>query len=195
MCAPVAQVVRAPGQRTGELWFKPQLGYKYLRSGAPTNWATGISIRKPQILPSFFSVFLEIILLYSLNIYHQFPWSFHLWVPVAAGDKNNECATPWIYGQVSLSDRALSYGLDGQDSILDGGGVQIFTLICAQIGPGFHSASGKMSTGGVNTVKCRASHPTSWRRGCKYVDPCIHILLGPSWPLVGISLPLYLKYT
>ena len=69
-------------------------------------------------------------------------------IAVAAGDKNNECATPWIYGQGSLSDRALSYGLDGQGSILVGGGVQIFTLLCAQIGPGVHSDSCKMSTGG-----------------------------------------------
>ena len=67
---------------------------------------------------------------------------------VAACDKNNECATPWTYGQGSLSDRALSHGLDGQGSILDGGGVQIFTLLCAQIGPGVHSASCKMSTEG-----------------------------------------------
>ena len=35
----------------------------------------------------------------------------------------------------------------------------------------------------------RTSHPTSFLwHGCVYVDPCIHIPYGPSWPVKGIPL-------
>ena len=30
-------------------------------------------------------------------------------------------------------------------------------------------------------------------RGCEYVDPCIHIPRGPSWPVMGIPLPFICK--
>ena len=67
-------------------------------------------------------------------------------------------------------------------------GAQIFSLLCVQTGAGVHSASCKCVPGGVKTVKRIASHPTSsWSSGCEYVDPCIHIPLGPSWPVVGRS--------
>ena len=40
-------------------------------------------------------------------------------------------------------------------------------------------------------AKHRTTHPTSsWCRGCEYVDPCIHIPRGPSWPVMQIPLPL-----
>ena len=58
-----------------------------------------------------------------------------------------------------------------------------------QTGSEIHSASCKMSTGtflGLET----ASHPISSQfRGCKYVDPCIYIAIGPSWPVMRIPLP------
>ena len=69
------------------------------------------------------------------------------------------------------------------------------SLLRIQTGPEVHSASYKMSTEGfplgVKAAKLRTGHPTSSQcHGCEYVDPCIHILRGPSWSVMGIHLPL-----
>ena len=49
-------------------------------------------------------------------------------------------------GPGGSSGKALSYGLDGSGSIPGVGEVEIFVRV--QTGPGVHSASYKMSTGG-----------------------------------------------
>ena len=64
--------------------------------------------------------------------------------------------------------------------------VPIYTL--SQAGPGVHTASYKVSTG-VRATERRTSYPTSFNSLVwVYVDPCIHIPHGPSWPVMGIPL-------
>ena len=92
----------------------------------------------------------------------------------------------FLRGSCGWSGKALSYGVDGPGSIPGVGGG----------GDSLHSFVSRLLLGstqppikwvlGVNMVKCRASHPTSWRRGCEYVDPCIHMPRGPSWPVIAI---------
>ena len=99
----------------------------------------------------------------------------------------------------SSSVKTIDYRLDSPGSIPGvGGGGDFSSLLRVQTGPGVHSASYKMSTGGlspgVKAAERRTSHPTSFKcRGCEYVDPCIHIPRGPSWPVTGIPLPLRLS--
>ena len=47
----------------------------------------------------------------------------------------------------SSSGKAIGYGLDGPGSISEVAGMEIFSLLCLQTGPGIYSASYKMSTG------------------------------------------------
>ena len=108
----------------------------------------------------------------------RFPVGYFLRT-VAAGDKSIECATPWIYGPGSLSGKALGYALDGQVSIPDGGGVHFFHYFRSRLVLESTQLPVKWVPG-VKMVKRRASH------GCEYVDPCIHIPLGPSWSVMGI---------
>ena len=69
------------------------------------------------------------------------------------------------YGPGGSSGKALGYGLDGPGSIPGvGGGGDFSSLLRVQTGPGVHSTSYKMSTGGFPGVKAaerRTSHPTS----------------------------------
>ena len=78
-------------------------------------------------------------------------------------------------------------------------GWRFFLLLGVETRPDVHSASCKMSTGafsGVQTDERRAIHPTSSQcRGCEYVETCIHIPRGPSWPIMGITLPFYMVFT
>ena len=71
--------------------------------------------------------------------------------------------TRYIYAHVrgldSSSGMAPGYGVHVPGSISGIGGMEIF-LLRVQTGPGVHSASCKMSTGG-KTAERTASHPTS----------------------------------
>ena len=67
------------------------------------------------------------------------------------------------------------------------------SFLCVQTGPGVHSASFKMGTGGsspgIKAAERRTSHPTSSScRGYVYVNPRIHIPSGPSRPVMEIPL-------
>ena len=91
---------------------------------------------------------------------------------------------------------ALGYGLDGPGSIPGVGVVEIFLhsfvsrLALGSTQPPIKCVPGNFS--GVKAAERRTSHPTSSLcRGCEYVDPCIHIPRGPSWPVMGIPLPFF----
>ena len=72
------------------------------------------------------------------------------------------------------------------------GGVEIFLhSFVSRLALGSTQPPIKWVPGDFSSVKAaehRTSHPTSSLcRGCVYVDPCIHIPHGSSWPVMGIQ--------
>ena len=96
----------------------------------------------------------------------------------AAGTCSNRQLLPsvWRYRWARWLKRQgawLRAGRPGFDPRCRRGG-DFSSLLRVQTGPGVHSTSYQN--------ECR---------GCEYVDPCIHIPRGPSWPVMGIPLPFW----
>ena len=97
-----------------------------------------------------------------------------------------------VVGQVAQAAKKLGYGLDGPSSISGVGGVEIFfSLLRVQTGRGVHSSFYKMSTGSSPVGQWRSSVGIA----TGYADPCIHIPLGSSWPVMGYLYLLYICVT
>ena len=87
---------------------------------------------------------------------------------------------------------ATRYGLEGP-GIESRWGVRFSASV--QTGPGSHPASCTMGTGsfpGVKRSGCGTDHPPSCkRRGHERVELYLYSPSGPSWPVLGRTLPLH----
>ena len=111
---------------------------------------------------------------------------FSLFSLTCTGKVNVSSGTSFADGPGDSISKAIGYGLDGP-------GVQeveiflhsfVSTLVLGSTQQGISL--------GVKAAECRTSHPTSPQyRGCEYMNPCIYIPRGRSWPVMGIHLRFY----
>ena len=92
-------------------------------------------------------------------------------------------------GLVSVVGIPTGYGLDCP-GIKSRWGARFSAPV--QTGPGAHPASCTMGTGSFSGVKQpgRGTHPPSSADVKEIVELCLYFPPGPSWPVLGIPLPL-----